>query len=65
MSGTIYVQGEGGGVWEMSLPLHPNIQARFDSGDIVQVNADGSPYTGEAPRPRRPRKAVTEDPAGD
>jgi hypothetical protein len=57
--------GEGGGVWEMSLPLHPTIQARFDAGDIVQVNPDGSPYTEEAPVPRRRRKAASETPDGD
>jgi hypothetical protein len=66
VSGTIHVLGEGGGIFEMSLPLHPSIQARFDAGDIVQVNPDGSPYTEEAPRPRRRRaKDTPEESPGD
>jgi hypothetical protein len=56
VSEPITVRGEGGGIFRMTLPLHPAIQARMDAGEITRVNEDGSPWTGEdAPKPRRGR----------
>lgn len=63
MSEVVHLRGEGGGVFEMTLPLSPNVQARFDAGAIVRVSADGSPY--EEPAPRRRRAKNAEDAAGD
>ena len=60
MSGTIHVRGEGGAVWEMALPLSPHIQERYDAGDIVRVNPDGTDWTGTAKRGRRKTAAATE-----
>lgn len=45
MSGeTVYMQGLGGAVFEMTLPLQPAILKQFDAGDLLRVNADGSQY---------------------
>jgi hypothetical protein len=57
MPEVIHVRGEGGGVWPMDLPLSPPIQQRFDRGELVRVNEDGSAWTEQpdAPKPRRGR----------
>lgn len=44
---TIYVRGEGGTIFRLALPLHESIADRLAKGYLVQVNEDGSPYTGE------------------
>jgi hypothetical protein len=44
MSGVIYLRGEGGGVFEMTLPLNPHIAARYKAHQLVRVNPDGSEY---------------------
>lgn len=46
MAETIYVRGEGGAVFAMDLPLPEAIADRFERGQLVRVNADGSPYVG-------------------
>ncbi|MEU1194928.1 hypothetical protein ABZ446_01735 [Streptomyces sp. NPDC005813] len=46
MAETIHVRGEGGAIFTMDLPLPEGIAERYESGQLVRVNADGSPYTG-------------------
>jgi hypothetical protein len=58
---TIYVRGEGGSIFRLALPLHESIADRLAKGYLVQVNEDGSPYTGE-PEPSVPA-LPTEPPA--
>ncbi|WP_211826448.1 hypothetical protein [Streptomyces alfalfae] len=48
---SIHVRGEGGQVIKMDLPLPEPIQDRLTKGLIRRVNADGSPYLGDAPTP--------------
>lgn len=57
MSEVIFLLGEGGAVWEMTLPLERNIAERFETGQLVRVNADGSEWTGERP-PKRSRRTA-------
>lgn len=47
MSETVYLMGEGGGVFEMTLPLDRHIARRYAEGELLRVNPDGSEY--EAP----------------
>lgn len=47
MAETIHVRGEGGAVWEMDLPLQPDVAKRVAAGTLIRVNPDGSP-AGEA-----------------
>ena len=42
----VFMQGLGGAVWEMTLPLHPVMQKQVATGDLRQVNEDGSDYDG-------------------
>jgi hypothetical protein len=65
VSDVVHLRGEGGAVFEMTLPLSPNVQARFDAGAIVRVNQDGSPYEEPQQRRRRPKADPAESPAGD
>ncbi|WP_046507100.1 hypothetical protein [Streptomyces odonnellii] len=58
MAETIYVRGEGGMVFAMDLPLPESIAERLERGQLVRVNADGSPYYG-APAPAQ-GSALTE-----
>lgn len=62
MSEVVHLRGQGGAVWEMTLPLQPAIQKQYDAGDLQQVNADGSPYEEPPAAPKRTRapKAVAE-----
>lgn len=46
MAETIHVRGEGGAIFAMDLPLPEPIAERFERGQLVRVNADGSPYNG-------------------
>lgn len=43
---TMWIRGENGVVHEMSLPLSPHIERRVDRGDLVHVNKDGTPWSG-------------------
>lgn len=44
MSKTVHILGEGGGVFEMSLPLSEPIEDRLAKGYLKRVNADGTPF---------------------
>jgi hypothetical protein len=46
---SIHVQGEGGHIIKMDLPLPSHIAQRLKKGQIRRVNEDGSPYTGLEP----------------
>ncbi|MFB6517446.1 hypothetical protein [Streptomyces sp. NPDC056401] len=61
MAETIYVRGEGGMVIAMDLPLPESIAERYESGQLVRVHSDGSPYA-PAPAPER-APAAPADPA--
>jgi len=50
MAETIHILGEGGTVFELSLPLHETITDRLASGHLRRVQADGTPYV-ESDRP--------------
>ena len=67
MSEVIHLKGQGGAVWEMTLPLHPDMAKRYEAGELARVNPDGSPYSEDAPKPRsrRSKAGPAEDPAGD
>lgn len=54
MAETIYVRGEGGGIFAMDLPLPEAIADRLTKGLIRRVNEDGSPYTEAPPAPSEP-----------
>jgi hypothetical protein len=47
---TVFIQGEGGGIFELSLPLHETIVDKLERGHVRRVQADGSPYE-ESGRP--------------
>lgn len=47
---TVFILGEGGGVFEMSLPLHETIADKLAKGYLRRVQPDGSPYV-EGDRP--------------
>lgn len=44
MGDTVHIRGEGGTVWEMDLPLSPDLQKRLDAGHVTRVNPDGSRF---------------------
>lgn len=44
MSEVIHLLGEGGGVFEMTLPLDRHIARRYAEGELLRVNPDGSEY---------------------
>lgn len=54
--GTWHMRGEGGGIFEMTLPLDPNIEKRYFDGAITRVNPDGTPWRERAAR--RPRASA-------
>jgi len=60
VSETVYMRGQGGAVWEMTLPLQPAMQKQYEAGDLVRVNPDGSPYEEPAPKRSRAPKAAAE-----
>jgi hypothetical protein len=41
-----HFRGAGGTVWEMDLPLRELYGQQLAKGELVRVNADGSPWTG-------------------
>lgn len=43
-SPTVHILGEGGGIFELSLPLHETIADKLARGHLRRVHADGSPY---------------------
>ena len=47
---TVHILGEGGGVFEMSLPLHETIADKLAKGYLRRVQPDGTPYV-EGDRP--------------
>jgi hypothetical protein len=53
MAESIFVLGEGGGIFEMSLPLPEAIEDRLAKGYLRRVNQDGTPYSDGVP-PVRP-----------
>jgi hypothetical protein len=53
MTETVFIRGEGGGIFKMSLPLHEAIAERLHKGHLVRVNEDGTNWT-EGPKPVRP-----------
>jgi len=48
--GTVHIMGEGGGVFELSLPLHETIAEKLAKGHIRRVQPDGTPFV-EGDRP--------------
>ena len=50
MSNTVHILGEGGGIFEMSLPLSEPIEDRLLKGYLKRVNADGTPFEETAER---------------
>jgi hypothetical protein len=62
------MRGEGGAVFEMTLPLDPNIEQRYLNGDIQRVNPDGTPWHRRPARNARAREAgaqMLKDARGD
>lgn len=47
---TVFILGEGGGIFELSLPLHEAIADKLARGHLRRVQADGTPYE-ESARP--------------
>lgn len=45
--GTVHILGEGGGIFELQLPLHEAIEQRLATGHLRRVQPDGSPYVEE------------------
>jgi hypothetical protein len=47
---TVHILGEGGGIFELSLPLHETIADKLAKGHVRRVQPDGTPYV-EGDRP--------------
>ena len=64
---TIHILGEGGGVFELSLPLHETIADKLTKGVVRRVNSDGTPYdeharpAGTEPTDKRPAVSALKD----
>lgn len=50
MPKTVHILGEGGGIFEMSLPLSEPIEDRLLKGYLKRVNADGTPFEEKSER---------------
>lgn len=50
-----HFRGTGGVVHQMDLPLPEVYADQVERGDLVRVNADGSPYSEDEPKPVRSR----------
>lgn len=50
MSNTVHILGEGGGIFEMLLPLSEPIEDRLLKGYLKRVNADGTPFVEKSER---------------
>ncbi len=46
-TGLIWFLGENGALHVHDLPLPEGLQHRLDRGDLVRVNEDGTPWTGD------------------
>lgn len=53
MSETVFIKGETGSVFEMSIPLHEAIEDRLTKGYLTRVNEDGTPWVPKLER-RKP-----------
>lgn len=64
MAEIIYLRGEGGKVWRMGLPLHPDVQKQWDKSLLTRVNEDGTPWTEpEPPKELTPKEKLQADAA--
>ncbi len=65
MTETVHLRGEGGVVWPFDLPLPEAIQSRWDNGQLLQVNEDGSAWSDvdEMLKPLTPKEALQRDAA--
>jgi hypothetical protein len=45
MGATVFIQGENGHIFTMSLPLSEPIEDRLTKGYLLRVNADGTPWS--------------------
>lgn len=54
MPETVHILGEGGGIFELSLPLSEPIQDRLTKGYLTRVNADGTPFVEKVTRTAPP-----------
>lgn len=53
----IFIKGEGGGIFQLSLPLHETIEDKLRKGLVTRVDQDGNPFVqveGEDPVPGLP-----------
>jgi hypothetical protein len=51
VSDVIHLLGEGGAVFEMTLPLDRHIARRYEARELLRVNPDGSEYEGPEDEP--------------
>lgn len=58
MADSMWLRGENGSLQVFDLPLPLGIQHRLDTGDLLRVNADGTPWVD-------PGAEVLEPPLGD
>ncbi|GAA1395164.1 hypothetical protein ACFQZ4_24155 [Catellatospora coxensis] len=65
MGDTVHIRGEGGTVWEMDLPLSPDIQKRLNAGHITRVNPDGSRFAEPEAEPDLDLDEDDGDPGGE
>jgi hypothetical protein len=52
LTDTWFIRGEGGAVFELSLPLHEVIAHQLHKGSLKRVNKDGTDYVEQAERAR-------------
>ena len=52
MADSWHIRGEGGTVYELSLPLHEVILHQLHKGSVKRVNKDGTDYVEKAERVR-------------
>lgn len=61
MAEFIWLRGESGALLSFSLPLHPGIRHRLDTGDLVRVNEDGTPWAEPDDEPDEPEDVPPPD----
>lgn len=65
MMETGFFRGAGGGIFEMPLPLSDNYAYQAERGQLVRVNADGSPWEDAAEAagdgPKVPSKSASKN----
>lgn len=54
MTDSIHVQGEGGTVIKMDLPLPEHIAQRLTTGQLRRINEDGTPFSDSTSQPLAP-----------